>query len=304
MPPPAPHSAPDAPATGAKEPPFTGKRIVLAFNPASGSFRPELLRQLQQALIDQGHGVRAENSRVFRFSPDDPVDLICAYGGDGTARTVVQMNGEAADGAAYCTYPSGTINLLAREAGYPANPKQFARLISARQSRPTHFGQIDGQAFLCCASVGPDAEVVARVSPKWKRRVGRLAYGLAALGMLWRWPRRKFRFTVDGAELEGEALFVCKGRYYAGPWMIDRQASLHKDSFQVLILPRAGRRDLIRLGLATMIHPALGSRQWHRQSARSIDIDGPEGIAVQADGDIIAATPSRIRLAPFFLNFL
>jgi len=109
---------------------------------------------------------------------------------------------------------------------------------------------------------------------------------------------------VDGKVLEGEALFVCNGRFYAGPWMIDREASLHKDSFQVLILPRAGRRDLIQLGLAAMIHPALGSRHWHRQSARAIGIDGPEGIAVQADGDIIGATPSRIRLAPFFLNFL
>jgi diacylglycerol kinase (ATP) len=259
---------------------------------------------LQQALVAQGHGVRAENSRVFRFSADDPVDLICAYGGDGTARTVVHLNGEAACGAAYCTYPSGTINLLAREAGYPADPEGFAKLVSQREPRRTHFGLINKEAFLCCASVGPDAEAVARVSPKLKRRIGRLAYGLAALSMLWRWPRHRFHFDVDGQRLEGEAIFVCKGRYYAGPWTIDREAGLDRDSFQVLILPRAGRLDFLRLGLAAMVHPALGSRRWHRQSARSISIDGPTGIPIQADGDIIASTPAQIGLAPFFLNFL
>ncbi|NBC36976.1 hypothetical protein GTZ99_10450 [Novosphingobium sp. FSY-8] len=277
---------------------------MLAFNPTSGSFCPDLLAQLRKALMAQGHDVRVENSRTFRISSEDRVDLICAYGGDGTARTVIDLNGEAASRAAYCTYPSGTINLLAREGRYPANPRRFAGLVSTRKPQPSHFGLINDEAFLCCASVGPDAEVVARVSPWLKRRIGRLAYGVAALGMLWRWPRHSFRFKVDGQSVEGEAMFVCKGRFYAGPWMIDRRASTRNDSFQVLILPRAGRRNLLRLALAAIVHPALGSRLWHRQSARTITVDAAPGIPIQADGDIIAATPSHIHLAPFPLNFL
>ena len=57
-----------------------------------------------------------------------------------------------------------------------------------------------------------------------------------------------------GVAIAGEAMFVCKGRYYAGPWVIDEEARLESDHFRVLILPRAGRRDMIRLALAAIVH--------------------------------------------------
>ncbi len=279
---------------------------MLAYNPASGSFCSQALGRVQQALMAQGHAVRAENSRVFRFSEEDPVDLICAYGGDGTARTVVAVNGEAASGAPYCAYPSGTINLLARERAYPADPARFARIVGQRFAEPragVAFGRINGEPFLCCASVGPDAEAVARVSPRLKKRIGRLAYAVAVLSMLIDWPRRSFRVALDGQTLVGEAVFVLKGRYYAGPFVLDGGAGLAQGQFRVVILPRAGRRDLARLALSALF-PALASPAWHRLSASAIRITGPEDAPVQADGDVLAHTPATLTIAPFSLNFL
>lgn len=279
--------------------------IVLAYNPASGRFRPGALARLRDALERAGHRVTCENSRALRLDRAEPVDLVCAYGGDGTVRTVVGENGEAASAAKFCVFPAGTINLIAREAGYPDTPASFARMIAERKdTRPHRYGHIGQEAFLCCASVGPDAAVVARVSERLKARIGRLAYGVAALAQWRRWPRQRFAFTVDGQSFTGEAMFVCKGRYYAGPWVIDEAARLESDAFRVLIMPRARRRDFLRLALSAMIHPALGSRGWHRLSAQMITVESDTPAPVQADGDIVAQTPATISLSPSYLNFL
>jgi len=279
--------------------------IVLAYNPASGRYRPGALARLRDALEQAGHHVTCENSRALRLGTGESVDLVCAYGGDGTVRTVVGENGDAVGNAKFCVFPAGTINLIAREAGYPASPVDFARMIAQRTAtKPHRYGHIGREAFLCCASVGPDAAVVARVSERLKARIGRLAYGVAALAQWRRWPRQRFTFTVDGQSFTGEALFVCKGRYYAGPWVIDEAARLDSDEFRVLIMPRARRRDFLRLALSAIIHPALGSRDWHRLSARTITVDSDTPAPVQADGDIVAQTPATISLAASYLNFL
>jgi diacylglycerol kinase (ATP) len=284
--------------------PNTPKRIVLAYNPVSGNFRAKSMARLRNALERAGHDVSCQNSREFRFDSEPKVDLVCAYGGDGTARTVVGINGPSAAQAPYCVFPSGTINLLAREAGYPCEPRDFARLIDQRAPAPCHFGLIDDEAFLCCASVGPDAVAVAGVSPWLKRRIGRLAYGVAAVGQIWRWPRQNFTVTVDGQTYTGEAVFVCKGRYYAGPWVIDDKAALANDSFRVLVMPRARRRDMVQWALAAILHPALGSKTWHRMPGREIRIESDAPAPIQADGDIVAQTPATLSISPFPLNFL
>lgn len=125
--------------------------------------------------------------------------------------------------------------------------------------------------------------------------------------MCWRWrrwPRPRLTVTVDGRAFAGEAVFVCKGRFYAGPWVLDRQADLLSDRFRVLVLPRARRRDIARLLLSAMLGGRFGAREWHRMDARALTIvaDGP--LPVQADGDVVATTPVALRVASEPLRFV
>lgn len=283
-----------------------GLRVVVAYNPRAGHFSPRLLTRLCDTLRSAGHRVVAQDSLDFRV-PATPgkIDLACLLGGDGTARTVISRNRAAAGNTAYCVYPAGTVNLLAREAGYPGRPAAFlARLGQDRPATGHHYGQLGDHAFLCCASVGPDAEVVARLSERLKQRLGRLAYGVALLGLLRRWPRRQLRVTVDGEVYEAEAVYVCKGRYYAGPWVLDDAADLCSDRFRVLLLGRARRRDIARLALSAIATRRLADPAWLRLSARSVVIAAAEPLPVQADGDILATTPVRLTVAPEPLTFL
>jgi diacylglycerol kinase family enzyme len=114
--------------------------VVLAYNPASGRFRGALLRRLEAALRKAGHRVTCRNSRDAPLTESgETPDLVCAFGGDGTARTLVER------APPLCVYPAGTINLLAREAAIRPTPmplpqgwapgRQNARCISGGLAR-------------------------------------------------------------------------------------------------------------------------------------------------------------------------
>lgn len=279
---------------------------MLACNPAAGNFSPRSLARLRAALERDGHAVTTADSLEFEIpAAPDAVDLVCIVGGDGTARTVIGRNRAAARNAAFCVYPAGTVNLLAREAGYPASAGAFASRVLQAGNAARHFmGEIDGQPFLCCASVGPDSAVVARVSPDLKRRFGRLAYVFALLGQLRNWTRQRMEVTVDGTVHEAEAVFIFKGRFYAGPWVLDDAADLRSDQFRILLLKHARRRDILRLAISAMISPRLGDKRWQRLSAREIQVAAPIAMPIQADGDILAVTPATIAIVPEPLSFV
>ncbi|MBU6266844.1 MAG: hypothetical protein KGN34_04830 [Sphingomonadales bacterium] len=167
-------SIPDVPL------PAAPRRVVLACNPHAGGYSARKLDALRAALERAGHVVRVEDSLAYRLpAAVDAAHLTCMVGGDGTARMVIARNRETAQATAYCIFPAGTVNLLAREAGYRAQGGALVRRLREGRQRRHFFGELDGQPFLCCASVGIDSIVVDRVTAGAKRRFGKLAYVLA-----------------------------------------------------------------------------------------------------------------------------
>ena len=216
-------------------------RVALVYNPSAGNFCPHDIARLDAAFARHGAIVSRHDSLNYRLDEQaTPPDLVCISGGDGTVRTVMCANAAVAHTATFCVHPSGTINLIAREAGYPRNPEDFARTMSKGRRARAHFGgQVNGLSFLCCATIGPDSRAVAAVSDRLKQRFGRLAYVMAFVRLLRRWPREVIDVTIDGDRRRGEGVMIFKARYYAGPFVLDRKADMASDRFRVLILPRA-----------------------------------------------------------------
>lgn len=280
--------------------------MMLAYNPESGSFSEAGLVALRGELETAGYDVSMTDSLQFRgHRRSRPHDLVCIVGGDGTARMVISRDHQTSSAGRYCIYPAGSANLVAREAGYPRQASAFRKRIEARgEAERYYLGQIGEEVFLCCASIGPDSAIVARVTPAMKKRFGRLAYVIALGSQLVRWTRQKCLVTVDGESFAAEAVFICKGRHYAGPWSLDQSADLRHDYFRVLLLEQCRRRDFLRLILASLFHPGLGDRRWIRRSARTVEVSGATGLPVQADGDILTSTPARFSIAAEPVTFL
>lgn len=280
--------------------------IALVYNPHMAADRLAKVARLAWVLQSRGHRPTHHDSQTFRAADlAEPADLICICGGDGTAQLVISGQGDCAALPPLAVYPTGTINLLARELGYPEDPEAFARRIEdQREPVSSRLAAINGRTFLCCVSVGADAHAVAALSEPLKARIGRLAYLAALLKVMARWPRQAMQVTCDGEAINAEALFVLRGRFYAGPWVLDPQAALGNDRLRLIALPQARRRDL----LALILHAVTGSKRLPGglilRDASQISIRSAAPVPLQIDGDAGGTTPLEIAMTPARVRFV
>lgn len=182
------------------------------------------------------------------------VDLLIAYGGDGTLNQVVNGAMNAGHQGVVGVLPGGTANVWATEVRIPAEAVKAALKLVNSAARPVDVGHVSvtslmvpemtsegeqqakkaekrkssarrqaRQHFLLMAGLGIDAAVMGAVSKPLKYRLGPLAVGLAALKEM---PdrhvfpleiRRIARDNRDEVLWKGEALQVIIGntRLYA-----------------------------------------------------------------------------------------
>ncbi len=272
------------------------KHVIIAFNPKSGSFDQGLLDRLSTAFEAAGYSCDlADSYSDALLTMAAQAAHICVVGGDGTLRDVAARLRNVPDLPPITVYPAGTINLVARELAYPANVQKFvARVLGKNAPRQLYLGEVNQQPMLVCASIGPDSLAVAAVSEDLKRRIGRFAYAVALGKLLLNWPRHALSVHAGGVDYQCEAAFVLNGRYFAGPWQLSRKANMSAPALELLLLPRAKRRDYLRLILSVAVAPALASKRWTRLSAVSAEIQADSALPVQVDGDIAATLPVKV----------
>ena len=281
-------------------------KIALVYNPRLAAKRAAKVQALAAVLEARGHDVVHHAGDSFDAALDAPgADCIVAAGGDGTARLVIGSQREPGSLPPVAVYPIGTINLLARELEYPRDPERFAaRIENVAAHTVSRLAMLDGEPFLACASIGFDAQTVAVVNEELKLKIGRFAYVAAMASLARNWPRRKLVLDCDGERIEAEALFVLRGRFYAGPWTLDRGAALDGAKLRALALPQARRRDIARLLTYALTGSHIPHDRWHFLEADRIAVDCDADVPVQADGDVMGKGPSLFSLSPDSVNFL
>ncbi|MBB5686855.1 diacylglycerol/lipid kinase family protein [Sphingobium boeckii] len=275
--------------------------VQLVFNPAAGRHSAPRIDALRLGF--EGAGARVILSECGPGIPvaiSDEASHICAVGGDGTARHVALALAGSGRVLPLSVYPAGTVNLLYREMNLPRDPALYTSGVLARTGPASHYGvNLNDTLFLACASVGPDAETVARLSPWLKRRVGRLAYAVSFLHVLILWPRRRITLVSNGRRIECAAFYVAKGRYFAGPWSFAPEARLTNPLLHVIALQRPGRLAYARFCWAMVrgrpVECVPGVAAF---TCTALTAEASAPLPVQADGDIIAHLPARIALRP------
>jgi len=114
----------------------------------------------------------------------DGIDMVCAAGGDGTVRAVVE--GLRGTEVPMGVIPAGTGNLLARNLDLPiASIDEAAAIAFGGVSRKIDVGlaritredgSVDENAFVVMAGMGIDAAMIANTNETLKKTVGWLAY--------------------------------------------------------------------------------------------------------------------------------
>jgi diacylglycerol kinase family enzyme len=280
--------------------------VQLFVNPRAGSASRRKVAALRRALEAAGAHVIETPSAADVLVVDDDATHVCAVGGDGTLRHVTAAVARTGRVIPMSIFPSGTVNLLAREYGYGRNPAYFARrILGTGKPRLGRYARLGDTTMFTCASVGPDSAAVAALDPRLKRLIGRAAYGIAFLGFAIRWVRPKLRLQANGEIIDCEAVYVAKGLYYAGPWSFAPHAAADDPYLHVVALRQARRRDFLRFMWSLLRRQDL-SRDTNliRFSCDTLTIEGYGAPPIQADGDIVATLPVQLEIAADTLSFV
>jgi YegS/Rv2252/BmrU family lipid kinase len=223
------------------------RRVLIIFNPTSGSRRRGRLHRVIRALEEAGAAV---DLRVTERAGDAEVmaregagaggyDVIAAAGGDGTIDEVA--NGLPADAPPLGVVPLGTANVFAAEIGLPRGAGAIARTLLAGERRAIHCGRANGRRFLIMAGAGLDAEVVAALDPNLKRCLGKFSYVIETWRKIFRYTYPVLDVTLDGQVTRAVTAVACKGRRYGGPYLFAPGADLARPDFEVVLFDKCCR---------------------------------------------------------------
>jgi len=303
------------------------RRALLIVNPSARRLPP--LRRIEEAadwLRTRGWDVAlemtaapGEATQIARRAASHEGSVVVACGGDGTIHEVV--NGLAGSEAVLAVMPGGTANVWAKDARLPRVPLEAARIIDAGRCRHIDLGLIEWEAprwarsgrsperryFLLMVGVGLDAHVVARVSQRWKRRLGAAAYVLTAAREALFYHSQPVELKLDGRErlsLRLGWMLAGNTRCYGGVKHITSRALADDGLLELLIFPGYNLLRATGYGLATLAGWHYGAPGVTYRQAAEIEVAGPSSVPIQADGEFVGYTPLRLRVLPGALQVL
>lgn len=238
------------------------------------------------------------------------LDIVVVAGGDGTVNEALQGLAEQTT-TALAVLPGGTVNVWATELGVTDDQEDIAARIVAGRRRRIDVGRVNGRYFLMMASAGFDAETSALVSDtpelkQVKRRVGPLAYALAAIQTLRTFRGQQLLLEVDGESLRRQALMVIVGntRLYGGIAQITYQAHADDGFLDLCVLTGQGPLDLARRFVAVLLRRQRQDPDIYYRKVHRVTITAPQPLHVQADGEGIGETPATLEVLPAALEVI
>jgi diacylglycerol kinase family enzyme len=308
------------------------RRAALIYNPASGQQSTRRAAIIANALaILRSAGVEAHSMEtsapggagvLAQQAVLQGCDTILACGGDGTANEILQHL--VGTPVALGVVPLGTANALAANLGLGWSPlKAIRKLISAepveipvgRISYLDQEGAQQSRYFTVAAGVGADALCISRLDAGLKRRFG---YALYMLEMFRVWATHTFPL-FDAAYVPSDStaprvtavseLLAIRIRDFGGLLLhLAPGASLHKPTLRLLAFKTRSRFQYMRFVLASLFQRQTFFHQVELLDALAVECrsrnGSPEGVFVEADGELLGGLPVTIEIAPEKLTLL
>jgi YegS/Rv2252/BmrU family lipid kinase len=161
-------------------------------------------------------------------------------------------------------------------------------------------GEEESSYFANIGSAGMSGAVARRANSTSKALGGRVSYAWATVAVFARWHPGEMEVTV-GAERRVAPMhdvIVAIGRYFGGGMKICPTAEPDDGLFDVLLFGVGTTRDLV-LTLPKIYrgkhlpHPKIELLQ-----GREVDIDAPDNVPIELDGEQPGTTPVRFEIVP------
>ena len=238
-----------------------------------------------------------------RICAENADPMILVAGGDGTLNAV--LNGLEPGAATLGVIPLGTSNVLARELKIRSIDDAISRVARA-ESRPVAVGELQSgdqqRRFLLMAGVGVDGAVVQGVRLAEKRALGKLAYLLSALRLLFAWDRAELQVTAGDRTISCHSVIVCNAARYGGDFLLAPQGDIFSAGLQVVCI-KGGRLSYLKLFLLLAFGRVAASRSVTTFAVSEMVVSGEK--PVQLDGDYFCCySPLQLRSLPGFVRLI
>jgi YegS/Rv2252/BmrU family lipid kinase len=281
------------------------KTIEVIINPAAGLEEP-ILKTLNSVFqkhdldwnvsITKRHG---DGRRLAKAALEKGVDLVAAYGGDGTVMEVA--SGMVGSDVPMAILPGGTGNVMSVELEIPRELGKAAELIVSPNSRirPVDMGQIDDHYFMLRASVGFEAAVVRKSSRDMKDRFGLLAYGFAVLEALSQPLHAHYKLILDGNEMEtdGFSLLIANAGSLGRLNLVLNSAIKPDDGLLDVMMLNTKPESIVSIAASVIQLDDFAASLQHWQ-AREVQIVSTPQQQVQGDGELFGDTPATVSVVP------
>ena len=289
---------------------------VFLVNPAAesgavGRGWPELARRAAalglrgDALLSDGPGQLGD---LARAAVEHGASRIVAVGGDGTVNEVAQGLAESPQ-AELGIIPRGTGWDFARTYGIPRRLEAAVAVALNGNVRAIDLGRAAYRAwdgtdavsyFANIASAGMSGAIAKRTNETSKALGGKVSYLWATFAVFARWRNDEVRVTVDQEHRTGRMhdVVVANGRYFGGGMMICPEAEPDDGLFDVLLIGDLSKRDL----LLTLPKTYRGRHLPHPKAellrGANVEIEAPQPLPVELDGEQPGTTPVRFDVVP------
>src|SRR5688572_3163575 len=276
------------------------QRLAIVVNPTSGGGR--VYKRIKAHLdawphpewkievfvtLSAGHA----GELVQELLPNPP-DRLAICGGDGTIHDVVSEVPSPPFPVAIL--PAGTANVLAREIGIPLDPVRALEIALHGVERRLDLGFLNSRnarRFLLMTGIGFDAYAVFKVQSRVKRRIGIGAYYIAALQCLLTSHVPEFQVTTEHDSLSATTCTVANARSYGGGLVLTPEASMSDGVFDLIVVKSKERLFYARFLLSAWHGKPQNTPEVRSLRAQKVKVEGPRGVWVQADGELIGTLP-------------
>jgi len=292
------------------------KNVRVILNPSAGSKNPPLRvfnNLFHQANIDWDLVItkkRCDGIFLAEKAMKDDVDIIVAYGGDGTVMEVA--SGLQGTGIPMAILPGGTGNILSIELGIPQNLQEACSLITHPEKsrlRSIDLGITNDQtipAFALRAGVGLEAAMLEGTDRELKERYGIFAYIMGATQALHNIKEAQYHLILDGETVEcsGLTCLIANAGYFGVPGLVlDPKVKIDDGLLDVFVLRKMDLIQLFSLAASIVGGNELKDPALHWQ-VKSVSIESDPVQSTQADGEMWGQSPVEIKVKKDALQVL
>ena len=287
-------------------------RICVIFNPAARGekalrFRSHLVSLSHQCSLKPTIGPGSA-SKLAAEAVREGFETIVAAGGDGTVNEVLNGLCQAREGpsrARFAVLPLGTINVFAKELGLPSRfADVWPIILAGRESMIdlpfaefTANGVAQKRYFAQMAGAGWDSRAVELVDWEQKKKIGGLAYVVAAL-RAWRGRMPQIVVSHGDQTITGELVLIGNGRFYGGRYEAFPMADLRDAVLEASIFPKVDLEGLIRSGWGLLTKQLYSTGGVRHLKADSLSLYCADPVPFHLDGENAGPLPVKFGLHP------